>query len=58
MADVLAADLVRLAPSERAAIEKNLASLKTRVAQLKSAADNELGAAPSLIVAALSPHFS
>jgi ABC-type Zn uptake system ZnuABC Zn-binding protein ZnuA len=57
MADVMAADLVRLAPEAKPKIEANLAALKQRL--LKFSADNEsrLGSADNLSVMSLSEHF-
>lgn len=57
MADVMAADLVRLAPDAKPKIEANLAALKQRL--LKFSADNEsrLARADNLGVMSLSDHF-
>ena len=57
MADVMAADLVRLAPDAKPKIEANLAALKQRL--LKFSADNEsrLASADNLSVMSLSDHF-
>ncbi|HCS45265.1 MAG TPA: metal ABC transporter substrate-binding protein [Pseudomonas sp.] len=57
MADVMAADLVRLAPEAKPKIEANLAALKQRL--LKSSADSEarLASADNLSVMSLSDHF-
>ena len=57
MADVMAADLVRLAPEAKPKIEANLAALKQRL--LKFSADNEsrLASADNLSVMSLSDHF-
>ncbi|MDQ0122807.1 ABC-type Zn uptake system ZnuABC Zn-binding protein ZnuA [Pseudomonas lini] len=57
MADVMAADLARLAPEAKPKIEANLAALKQRL--LKFSADNEsrLASADNLSVMSLSEHF-
>jgi ABC-type Zn uptake system ZnuABC Zn-binding protein ZnuA len=57
MADVMAADLMRLAPDAKPKIEANLAALKQRL--LKFSADNEsrLASADNLSVMSLSDHF-
>jgi len=58
MADVMAADLVRLAPAAKPRIESNLASLKQQL--LKLTADNEasLASADNLSVVSLSDRLS
>ncbi|CAI8963712.1 metal ABC transporter solute-binding protein, Zn/Mn family [Pseudomonas sp. IT-P218] len=57
MADVLAADLVRLAPTAKPAIEANLAALKQRLLKLSAASEARLAAADNLSVMSLSDHF-
>lgn len=57
MADVMAADLVRLAPAAKPAIEANLAALKQRLLKLSADSEARLGAADNLSVMSLSDHF-
>ena len=57
MADVMAADLVRLAPQAKPAIEANLAALKQRLLKLSAASEARLAAADNLSVMSLSDHF-
>lgn len=57
MADVMAADLVRLAPSAKPAIEANLAALKQRLLKLSAESEARLAAADNLSVMSLSDHF-
>lgn len=57
MADVMAADLVRLAPAEKPAIEANLAALKQRLLKLSADSESRLSAADNLSVMSLSDHF-
>ncbi|NUT75609.1 zinc ABC transporter solute-binding protein [Pseudomonas sp. C1C7] len=57
MADVMAADLVRLAPTAKPAIEANLAALKQRLLQLSADSEARLAAADNLSVMSLSDHF-
>jgi hypothetical protein len=57
MADVMAADLVRLAPTAKPAIEANLAALKQRLLKLSAASEARLAAADNLSVMSLSDHF-
>ncbi|ANH03407.1 metal ABC transporter solute-binding protein, Zn/Mn family [Shinella sp. HZN7] len=58
MADVLAADLSRLAPSSAETIAANLAALKQRLLEIKAKADRALAEADDLTAIALSPHFA
>lgn len=57
MADVIAADLVRLAPAAKPAIEANLASLKQRLLNLSAASEASLASADNLSVVSLSDRF-
>ncbi|PNG43788.1 metal ABC transporter substrate-binding protein [Pseudomonas asplenii] len=57
MADVMAADLVRLAPSAKPAIEANLATLKQRLLKLSADSEARLANADNLSVMSLSDHF-
>ncbi|MGH8389818.1 MAG: metal ABC transporter substrate-binding protein [Pseudomonas sp.] len=57
MADVMAADLVRLAPEAKPAIEANLAALKQRLLKLSADSESRLAAADNLSVMSLSDHF-
>ncbi|MGJ7517174.1 metal ABC transporter substrate-binding protein [Pseudomonas baetica] len=57
MADVMAADLVRLAPAAKPAIEANLAALKQRLLKLSANSEARLAAADNLSVMSLSDHF-
>lgn len=57
MADVIAADLVRLAPTAKPAIEANLASLKQRLLKLSAASEASLASADNLSVVSLSDRF-
>lgn len=57
MADVMAADLVRLAPEAKPAIEANLAALKQRLLKLSADSEARLAAADNLSVMSLSDHF-
>ncbi|WP_130908007.1 zinc ABC transporter substrate-binding protein [Pseudomonas sp. Sample_16] len=57
MADVMAADLVRLAPEAKPAIEANLATLKQRLLKLSAESEARLAAADNLSVMSLSDHF-
>ena len=57
MADVMAADLVRLAPNAKPAIEANLAALKQRLLKLSADSEARLAAADNLSVISLSDHF-
>ena len=54
MADVIAADLVRLAPDAKPAIETNLASLKQRLLKLSADSEAQLAQADNLSVVSLS----
>jgi ABC-type Zn uptake system ZnuABC Zn-binding protein ZnuA len=58
MADVMAADLVRLAPSAKPAIEANLAALKQRLLKLSADSEAKLASADNLSVMSLSDHFA
>ncbi|MFI8223025.1 metal ABC transporter substrate-binding protein [Pseudomonas sp. NPDC085632] len=57
MADVMAADLVRLAPGDKPAIEANLAALKQRLLKLSADSEARLASADNLSVMSLSDHF-
>lgn len=57
MADVMAADLVRLAPKDKPQIEANLASLKQRLLKLSADSEARLASADNLSVVSLSDHF-
>ncbi|VVM63161.1 hypothetical protein PS684_02608 [Pseudomonas fluorescens] len=57
MADVMAADLVRLAPSAKPKIEANLATLKQRLLKLSADSEARLASADNLSVMSLSDHF-
>jgi ABC-type Zn uptake system ZnuABC Zn-binding protein ZnuA len=57
MADVMAADLVRLAPAAKPAIEANLAALKQRLLKLSADSEARLGSVDNLSVMSLSDHF-
>ncbi|WP_277589330.1 metal ABC transporter solute-binding protein, Zn/Mn family [Pseudomonas chlororaphis] len=57
MADVLAADLVRLAPAAKPQIDANLASLKQRLLKLSADSEGQLANADNLSVLSLSDHF-
>ena len=54
MADVIAADLVRLAPAAKPRIEANLANLKQRLLKLSADSEAQLAKADNLTVATLS----
>ena len=54
MADVIAADLVRLAPSAKTQIEANLANLKQRLLKLSADSEARLAGADNLTVVSLS----
>ena len=54
MADVIAADLVRLAPAAKPKIEANLASLKQRLLMLSADSEAQLAKADNLAVVSLS----
>ncbi|MBV4474452.1 metal ABC transporter substrate-binding protein [Pseudomonas botevensis] len=57
MADVMAADLVRLAPQDKPKIEANLAALKQRLLKLSADSEARLASADNLSVMSLSDHF-
>ncbi|MEB0225648.1 metal ABC transporter substrate-binding protein [Pseudomonas sp. 10S4] len=57
MADVMAADLVRLAPEAKPKIEANLAALKQRLLKLSADSEARLASADNLTVMSLSDHF-
>jgi len=57
MADVIAADLVRLAPADKAKIDANLAVLKQRLLKLSADSEKHLADADNLSVVSLSEHF-
>ena len=58
MADVMAADLSRLAPGAKAQIDSNLASLKQRLLKLTADSEARLAQADNLSVVSLSDHFA
>jgi ABC-type Zn uptake system ZnuABC Zn-binding protein ZnuA len=57
MADVMAADLVRLAPEAKPKIDANLAALKQRLLKLSADSEAQLATADNLSVMSLSDHF-
>ncbi|CAI8763024.1 metal ABC transporter substrate-binding protein [Pseudomonas sp. IT-P4] len=57
MADVMAADLVRLAPEAKPKIDANLAALKQRLLKLSADSEAGLANADNLSVMSLSDHF-
>lgn len=57
MADVMAADLVRLAPEAKPKIDANLAALKQRLLKLSADSEARLASADNLSVMSLSDHF-
>jgi len=57
MADVMAADLVRLAPEAKPKIEANLAALKQRLLKFSADSEARLANADNLTVMSLSDHF-
>lgn len=57
MADVMAADLVRLAPTAKPTIEANLAALKQRLLKFSADSEARLASADNLSVMSLSEHF-
>jgi ABC-type Zn uptake system ZnuABC Zn-binding protein ZnuA len=57
MADVMAADLVRLAPEAKPKIDANLAALKQRLLKLSADSEAQLANADNLSVMSLSDHF-
>ncbi|MHC8358242.1 metal ABC transporter substrate-binding protein [Pseudomonas sp. LB3P81] len=57
MADVMAADLVRLAPEAKPKIEANLAALKQRLLKFSAYSEARLASADNLSVMSLSDHF-
>jgi len=57
MADVMAADLVRLAPEAKPKIDANLAALKQRLLKLSATSEARLANADNLSVMSLSDHF-
>lgn len=58
MADVLAADLSRLAPGAKPQIDANLAALKQRLLKLTAESEARLAKAGNLSVVSLSDHFA
>ncbi|AZF57736.1 metal ABC transporter solute-binding protein, Zn/Mn family [Pseudomonas sp. R11-23-07] len=58
MADVLAADLSRLAPGAKPQIDANLAALKQRLLELAADSEARLAQADNLSVVSLSDHFA
>lgn len=57
MADVMAADLVRLAPSAKPRIEANLSTLKQQLLKLTADSEASLASADNLSVVSLSDHL-
>lgn len=57
MADVIAADLVRLSPNDAKQIASNLADIKQRLLSLSAASESRLAELDSLSVISLSPGF-
>ncbi len=57
MADVLAADLVRLAPAAKPKIEANLAAFKQQLLKLSASSEAALAGADNLSVVSLSDRF-
>lgn len=57
MADVIAADLVRLVPADKPTIDANLAALKQRLLKLSADSEKRLASADNLSVVSLSEHF-
>lgn len=57
MADVIAADLVRLAPAAKPKIEANLATLKQQLLKLSASSEASLARADNLSVVSLSDRF-
>ena len=57
MADVIAADLVRLVPEAKPKIDSNLATLKQRLLKLSADSEAKLANADNLSVFSLSDHF-
>ena len=57
MADVMAADLVRLAPAAKPKIEGNLAALKQQLLKLSASSEASLASANNLSVVSLSDRF-
>ena len=57
MADVMAEDLVRLAPEAKPKIEENLAALKQRLLKFSADSEARLASADNLSVMSLSDHF-
>ena len=58
MADVMAADLSRLAPGAKTRIDGNLAALKQRLLKLNADSEARLAKADNLSVVSLSDHFA
>ncbi|WP_285429015.1 zinc ABC transporter substrate-binding protein [Pseudomonas sp. lyk4-R2A-8] len=58
MADVMAADLSRLAPDAKTRIDGNLAALKQRLLKLNADSEARLAKADNLSVVSLSDHFA
>ncbi|WP_395608298.1 metal ABC transporter solute-binding protein, Zn/Mn family [Pseudomonas sp. B22129] len=58
MADVMAADLSRLAPEAKPKIDANLAALKQRLLKLTADSEGRLAKADNLSVVSLSDHFA
>ncbi|UXZ98541.1 zinc ABC transporter substrate-binding protein [Pseudomonas phytophila] len=58
MADVMAADLVRLAPAAKPRIEANLSTLKQQLLKLTADSETSLASADNLSVVSLSDHLS
>lgn len=58
MADVMAADLVRLAPAAKPRIESNLSTLKQQLLKLTADSEASLASADNLSVVSLSDHLA
>lgn len=56
MADVIAADLARLAPAEQPQIQRNLATLKQQLLQLNARSESQLATLDNISVASLNGH--
>lgn len=57
MADIIAADLVKLQPDAKDVIEQNLSKLKHRLLQLSASSESKLAEIDNLSVVSLSDHF-
>lgn len=57
MADIIAADLVKLQPDAKDVIEQNLSKLKHRLLQLSASSESKLAEIDNLSVVSLTDHF-